>query len=130
VKPSLHRYRPGEHGCAICGRNSTTHQPTQGENIMHQDTIRITSNTIKKCANCGDMLNLEAGKRGRKPRFCSSTCKNKMQTENRHLRNAARNNRTVSQREGMEALADLADRQEARAELLANPRSTWEQING
>ena len=101
---------------------------TQGE-TMHQDIIRITPNT-KKCANCGDVFNLEAGKRGRKPRFCSTTCKNKMQTEIRHLRNAARNNRSVSQRDGMAALADLADRQEARAELLANPRSTWEQING
>lgn len=85
---------------------------------MHQDTHRIDTDTTtippgkkagKRCITCGQIIWLDINRKGRPPRFCTTTCKEQNHAEIRRLR----------------AAGNLE-----RAALLANSRTTWEQANG
>ena len=85
---------------------------------MHQDTHRVDTTVIetpagkkpgKRCLTCGTQIWLDIQRKGRQPRFCTTTCQKQTHAEIRRLRSSGNT---------------------ARADLLANPRTTWEQANG
>lgn len=106
---------------------------------MHQDTHRIDTDTTtippgkkagKRCLNCGTQIWLEINRKGRQPRFCTTACQKQIHAEIRQLRIEAVAHRMVGERDDRLDLIEMANKKNARADLLANSRTTWEQANG
>ena len=103
---------------------------TEAESTTITTTTTKTTPTLRRCVNCGAHLEIPVGKRGRPTRFCGPNCKKQLHKQIARYRIDALELRRQSIADKDWELTQMAEGLEAEANVLANSRTTWDDLHG